>query len=150
MELSENKVSIKVFSSDVQYEDEPLIAIEKGANGEVIKAIGIAVKRLQTNNTSVHNPFKHPRSLVADFFLAEKILQYGVKQVHQSRIRPAPRIIMHQLEKTEGGLTSIEERVLRELALGAGAREVLVHLGGRINVSTDSFDAVKARSVATK
>lgn len=150
IELSENKTSIKVFSSDVQYEDEPLIAIEKGAKGEVIKAIGIAAKRLQSNNTSVHNPFKHPRSLVADFFLAEKILQYGVKQVHQSRIRPAPRIIMHQLEKTEGGLTSIEDRVLRELAVGAGAREVLVHIGDRINVLTDSFDAVKARSVAAK
>lgn len=52
---------------------------------------------------------------------------------------------MHQLEKTEGGLTSIEDRILRELALGAGAREVVIYLGDKINPKVDSFDAIKFR-----
>jgi rod shape-determining protein MreB and related proteins len=56
---------------------------------------------------------------------------------------------MHQLEKTEGGLTSIEERVLRELAVGAGAREVVIYLGSKINTNGDSFESVKSRVSAT-
>jgi len=56
---------------------------------------------------------------------------------------------MHQLEKVEGGLTSIEDRVLRELAVGAGAREVVIYLGSKINTGVDTFDSVKSRVSAT-
>ena len=149
VELSESKISIKVFSSDIKYEEEPYIAIEKTKKGEVVKAIGIAAKRQNSADISVTNPFKHPRSFVADFFLAEKIIQHGVFQIHKSWLRPAPRIIMHQLEKVEGGLTSIEDRVLRELAVGAGAREVVIYLGSKINTGVDTFDSVKLRVSAT-
>jgi rod shape-determining protein MreB len=149
VELSQNKISIKVFSSDIKYEDEPYIAIEKTKKGDVVKAIGKMAKRETSSNIAVTNPFQHPRSLVGDFFLAEKIIQHGVFEIHKSRIRPAPRIIMHQLEKTEGGLTSIENRVLRELAVGAGAREVVIYFGSKINTSVDSFDSVKSRVSAT-
>ena len=40
VELSENKISIKVFSSNIKYEDEPYIAIETTRKGEIVKAIG--------------------------------------------------------------------------------------------------------------
>jgi rod shape-determining protein MreB len=149
VELSENKISIKVFSSNIKYEDEPYIAIETTRKGEIVKAIGKIAKRETSSKITITNPFQHPRSFIGDFFLAEKIIQHGVFEIHKSRIRPAPRIIMHQLEKTEGGLTSIEDRVLRELAVGAGAREVVIYLGGKINTSIDSFDSVKSRVSAT-
>lgn len=149
VELSQNKISIKVFSSDVKYEDEPYIAIEKTKKGDVVKAIGKIAKQETSSDTWVTNPFQHPRSFVGDFLLAEKIIQHGVCEIHKSRVRPAPRMIMHQLEKTEGGLTNIEDRVLRELAVGAGAREVVIYLGGKINTRVDSFDSVKSRISAT-
>lgn len=149
VEVSANKVSIKVFASEIMYEDAPYIAIETTKKGEIIKAIGFEAKSLASSNVVVTNPFKHPRSFVGDFYLAEKIIQHGMLQVHKSRIRPAPRVIMHQLEKTEGGLTNIEERVLREIAAGAGAREVVIYLGKKINTGTDSFDLVRSRVSAT-
>lgn len=149
VELSESKISIKAFSSDINFEAEPFIAIEKTNKGEVIKAIGIEAKRSTRKNVTVINPFQHSRSFIADFFLAEKIIQHGVFEIHKSRLRPAPRIIIHQLEKTEGGLTSIEDRVLRELAFGAGARDVLVYLGNRIDISVDSFNSIKSKVLAT-
>ena len=89
------------------------------------------------------NPFSHPRMFVASFELAEKLLQYGISQLHTSGFRAAPRVIVHQLEKTEGGLTDIEDRVLRELALGAGAREVVIYLGPRINTQFEHYDDIK-------
>ena len=146
IELSESKVSIKAFSSDVAFEEEPYIAIEKNKKGEVVKVIGKEAKSLSGANIRVLNPFKHSRSFVADFICAEKIVQHGLYTLHKSIIRPAPRVIMHQLEKTDGGLTDIEERVLRELAFGAGAREVVIYLGSRINTNIESFDTVKQRT----
>ncbi len=80
---------------------------------------------------------------------AEKILQHGIYTMHNSKIRPSPRVIVHQLEKTDGGLTDIEQRVLRELAVGAGAREVVIYLGNKINTNVESFDKVKSRVSAT-
>lgn len=51
---------------------------------------------------------------------------------------------MHQLEKVDGELTDIEERVLKELAMGAGAREVLVyHHSVRIHAQQTSYTALK-------
>ncbi len=148
-ELSENKVSIKAFSSDMLFEEEPYIAIENTKKGEIIKAIGKDAKPLSAPNIRVVNPFKHSRSFVSDFMCAEKILQHGIYTMHNSKIRPSPRVIVHQLEKTDGGLTDIEERVLRELAVGAGAREVVIYLGYKINTNVESFDTVKSRVSAT-
>lgn len=145
IELSESKILIKVFSSDIKYEEEPYIAIEKTKKGERVKAIGGDAKRDTAIHVVVTNPFQHPRSFIGDFFLAEKIIQHGVFQIHKSILRPAPRIIMHQLEKTEGGLTTIEDRVLRELALGAGAREILIYLGRKIDTNAESYNAIKSR-----
>ncbi|WP_246129180.1 rod shape-determining protein [Colwellia demingiae] len=150
VELSENKVSIKAFTSDMSFEEEPYIAIENTKKGEVVKAIGKNAKSLSAPNIRVLNPFKHNRSFVADFMCAEKILQHGIYTMHNSPIiRPSPRVNIHQLEKTDGGLTDIEERVLRELAMGAGAREVVIYLGCKINTNVEGFDTVKARISAT-
>lgn len=149
VELREEKISIKTFSSDISFEVEPYIALEKTKKGEIVKAIGIEAKSLVSSNTRVLNPFKHNRSFISDFMCAEKILQHAIYSMNTSKIRPSPRVIIHQLEKTEGGLTDIEERVLRELALGAGAREVVIYLGGKINTQVEKFDTVKARVSAT-
>ncbi len=146
IELAQENVSIKVFGDSLQFNDAPYIAIETGKKGDVVKAIGMEAKGMASSQVRIENPFKHPRVLVADFWLAEKVLQHGILMLKKSRIRPAPRVVMHQLEKTEGGLTMIEERVLRELALGIGAREVVIYSGHKINPLVDTYDGVRAKS----
>jgi len=42
---------------------------------------------------------------------------------------PSPITVIHPMEKVEGGLTSIEQRALRELASGAGAHKVFIWVG---------------------
>ncbi|MEL0166782.1 MAG: rod shape-determining protein [Pseudomonadaceae bacterium] len=74
----------------------------------------------------------HPRVLIGDFALAEKYLQWLLRKAAGNRLLPAvPRLVMQQRDCLEGGLTEVELRVLRELALGAGAREVLVVEGAQ-------------------
>ena len=44
-----------------------------------------------------------------------------------------PRVIIQPLELIEGGLSEIEERVLHELARGAGASKVIVWVGPELS-----------------
>ncbi len=151
IELSENLLSIRTFSGDLKYEDTPLIAIENMDGNAIVREIGSNANNVHGQNIVVTNPFSHPRSLVSNFTYAEKIIQHAIRTLHGSRIsfKPAPRVIMHQLEKNEGGLSDIEERALQELALGAGAREVLIYSGDKINSKIESYEKIKARVGAT-
>lgn len=143
IELSEQRITMRRFDTHEHFEYEPWVAIEEVKGKWVVKAIGKGARELDGPHVKIENPFSHPRSFVANFGLAEKVLQYGIAQVNTSKLPPSPRVVMHQLEKTEGGLTGIEDRVLRELALGAGAREVVVHIGAKVNTRTTKFDDLK-------
>lgn len=149
VELSENRIIMQKFSTGHFIEIEPWIALERAKGKEKIKAIGREAKLLSGPTIQTSNPFSHTRSFIGNFMLAEKILQHGIFTLNNSKLRAAPRVIMHQLEKTDGGLSDIEERVLRELAIGMGAREVLIHTGSKIKVRAQSYDDIKAKIKAT-
>ena len=74
--------------------------------------------------------FATDRLLVGKFSVAENVLQGAMKQLHQNRwLSPSPIVVIHPMEKVEKGLSEVEERVLLELAAGAGARRVIVWEG---------------------
>ncbi len=149
IELRESRIRIVSFLDNLEYDEKPLIAIESAGDKSIVKGIGSACTEISDPNIKVINPFSHPRSMVSSFTYAEKIINHAVNELHGLVFQPAPRIVMHQLEKNEGGLTEIEERVLRELAIGAGAREVLVFQGAQINSKIESYDSIKARLKTT-
>jgi rod shape-determining protein MreB len=47
------------------------------------------------------------------------------------------------MEKTEGGLTIIEKRAFQELAISAGAYDVVVYLGNEIFIKDFNYEAIK-------
>lgn len=76
------------------------------------------------------DPFTTERLLVGKFSAAEYVLKRGIRQLHAGRwLTPSPIIVVHPMEKTENGLSEVEERALRELAVGVGARKVFVWVG---------------------
>ncbi|MFC3154568.1 rod shape-determining protein MreB [Gilvimarinus japonicus] len=128
------------------YDEEPLMAIKSDKKGQpIVVEIGSKVKTLgDLERDKVVNPFSHPRLLVHDFVVAEKIIQHAISQLHQSKwIAPSPRVIFQPMEKLEGGVTGIEERLYRELCLGAGAREVLLYIGDPLSMYNLDFDVFK-------
>ena len=74
-------------------------------------------------------PFSTARMLVGDFASADKTLKAAMAQVGGKSFLASPSVLMHPLELVEGGLSQIEERILQELAAGAGARKVRIWLG---------------------
>ena len=73
--------------------------------------------------------FSHPRTVIGEFTVAELLLKKGVKSV--GGFLP-PRVLMHPMEKIEGGLTQIEERVFLEVAYGSGASKGAVWSGAQL------------------
>jgi rod shape-determining protein MreB len=130
IQIRETELAVTELGTGKVWCDEPLLAIKREAGMTRILEVGSKAKRRQGPAVELINPFSHPRTLLKDFIAAEKLLQVAFRQLHQSSVfRPSPFVIIHPLEKTDGGLTEVEERAFRELALGAGARGAIVWQG---------------------
>jgi rod shape-determining protein MreB and related proteins len=117
--------------SGVEFSDIPAIAIEKNGRKSSIIAVGLQATKLSDNpNVMVTNGFKHPRTLLADFTIAERTLRYFLVKVRpKSFFTPAPVLIIHPQAVLEGGLTQIEIRAFGELGAMIGSRQVYVWEG---------------------
>lgn len=123
--LSPQRFTVKEVKSGRTFSGVPEIAL---TGSDKVKVLGIGPEaRAHGADPAVRivNPFTHPRSLFSDFALAEQFVKLAIRRVvGESLFQMSPRVIMHALGEPEGGYTQIERRVMRELALSAGAREV--------------------------
>jgi len=91
-------------------------------NNKTVAAVGEAAKQMLGRtpaNIQAIRPMKD--GVIADFTVTEKMLQYFIHKVHQSKfLRPSPRVLVC----VPAGSTQVERRAIKESALGAGAREV--------------------------
>jgi len=87
-----------------------------------VAAVGDDAKQMlgrTPRNITAIRPMKD--GVIADFTVTEKMLQYFIHKVHESKIiRPSPRVLIC----VPCGSTQVERRAIRESAAGAGAREV--------------------------
>lgn len=137
LRVNRERVSLRDISSNRAFECRAILGIDSSNR---VASVGDPVSG---NSVTSVNPFDHPRVLVHDFNVAEKIFAYAVERVAEKRfLRPMPDIVVHPDLRLDGGLTMIEDRVLRELAENAGARKVAVHYG---DILTDAGvrDALK-------
>ncbi|MEA3639015.1 MAG: rod shape-determining protein [Lamprobacter sp.] len=105
--------------------DEPsVVAIRQDQDGgrKSVAAVGEEAKQMRgrtPQNIVAIRPLKD--GVIADFTVTEKMLQYFIHKVHESRlIRPSPRVLIC----VPCGSTQVERRAIKESAYGAGAREV--------------------------
>jgi hypothetical protein len=108
---------------------------------------GVVYLRVRTNHMRLRDagtgrevevpaaePFTTKRLLVGEFTVAERLLADGLKRLGGgSWFRASPVLVIHPLEMVDGGLSQIEERVLRELGVGAGGRRVIIHVGSELS-----------------
>ncbi|MEN8147774.1 MAG: rod shape-determining protein [Campylobacterota bacterium] len=131
--FTRDKVSFYYYPSDVRYEDEPMLAIKKKGKKETVSAVGKEIKELKEEDTSaIYTPFKPFEMEPENFNHAEKVISYLMKKgatFEGSLV--APRVIIHP-NKTY--VSEMEEDAYRELAMSAGAREVVVYVGDELQV----------------
>jgi len=84
--------------------------------------------------TLASTPFTSTRLLIGQFTAAQQALKGGFKDMAAGRLFvPSPTVLMHPVDMVEGGLSEIEERVLKEVAIGAGAGRVVVWVGEELS-----------------
>jgi rod shape-determining protein MreB and related proteins len=80
----------------------------------------------QTISKRALKPFSSTRNIVSNFNNANETIESVLLDLglRRSFFQPRLKILMHQLEGHEGGLSDIEKRALRDLAEMAGANKV--------------------------
>ena len=96
---------------------------DRGRGGnKTVAAVGESAKKMlgrTPENITAIRPMKE--GVIADYTVTEKMLQYFIHKVHESKIiRPSPRVLIC----VPCGSTQVERRAIKESAAGAGAREV--------------------------
>ncbi|MBC7795555.1 MAG: rod shape-determining protein [Pyrinomonadaceae bacterium] len=131
--IKSSALSMRNVTEGISFEDVPLIAFSK--TSKRLLQIGKAAKSLSNDSDAVVvNGFESPRSIIGDFGAAEKTLQHFLKKVEPQKswwqfLPFAPTMIIHPLEKVEGGLTQVEARALEDLCYRARAANVYVWTG---------------------
>ncbi|WP_417069282.1 hypothetical protein [Niveibacterium terrae] len=87
------------------------------------------IARREAVEISAERAFSHPRMLVGDFVEAQRCLKKAVATANGPGLVLRTRILIQPMEKIEGGLTQVEERLFIELALGGGAAKAIVWIG---------------------
>jgi rod shape-determining protein MreB len=145
-QIWESRVKLTDIQTEKIFDEKPLVAIDnKDKSKPVVVAVGNEVS-IGAADVEIINPFSHPRVLFSDFTVGEKFFQYAIKKLLGDKlISPGPFVIVHPMEKTEGGLTMIEVRAFRELAFGAGARDSVVYEGNELSTYEIDFASIKER-----
>jgi rod shape-determining protein MreB len=125
-----DSLTVRDARSGAFVKEPPLVAISTGEKPEVI-AVGREAEFLRGQPTvDVVNPFRHPRTPLSDFTVAEVLIKSLVRKLRgRKMLMPSPTIVMHLAVHLEGDITQIEVRALRELGIGAGARKCIGWIG---------------------
>jgi rod shape-determining protein MreB len=99
-----------------------VVAVTKDGRGpDRVRAVGREAKEMlgrTPGNIVAIRPMKD--GVIADFEVTEAMLRYFIERVHNRSKLVRPRIVI----AVPSGITSVEQRAVRESAMSAGAREV--------------------------
>ncbi|MDR0630509.1 MAG: rod shape-determining protein [Holosporales bacterium] len=100
-----------------------VVAVADVGNRKEVLAIGDEAKQM-LGRTPGHIQAIRPLrdGVIADFEIAEEMIKYFIRRVHNRGIFTSPRIVIC----VPYGATAVEKRAIQEAAEGAGAREVFL------------------------
>jgi rod shape-determining protein MreB len=131
VEISPQRLSVRDLKTGLAVSEVPELAID--AKTKKVLAMGpqAHAAAAQVASCEVVNPFAHPRSLVSDLACATLLLRASIRRVSPRHwLHPKPQVFLHLADEPEGGYTDVECRALGEMALGAGARNAVLCIGG--------------------
>lgn len=133
VQLSSERLTLRNAKTGEIVSDVPEVAFTRKPKLSIV-GYGIEARLHKSEPTvEVINPFAHPRSIVSDFSAGEQLLKAFLRRLQGSSIfAVSPKVVMHPLGDPDGGLTQIEVRALREMAMGAGASGVVIWQGRKL------------------
>ncbi|MDD1779822.1 rod shape-determining protein [Enterovibrio sp. ZSDZ35] len=114
------------------FDEKPQIAWRFGERKQKqILAFGNGAEKFRNvNAVTISNPFSHPRSIISDYKAIQPLLRHAIAQVVKTGVlMPRIQVILHPMEKVEGGITEVEKKALCEMAYHAGVKSAFVYWG---------------------
>lgn len=135
VKVAPDRLTVRNVKTGAEISEVPEVAIGKAGKKAVVLAVGAAARTAaSTQSAELVNPFNHPRTLLGDFTVGEQLLKAFVRRLNgKSWLALAPRVVMHPLGSPAGGFTQVERRAFHEMALGAGASQVVVWVGRELS-----------------
>ena len=128
--LSPFRLTVRNVKTGEFISEVPEVAISRGPKEKILGVGDEAALHKSSKSAHVVNPFAHPRSMMSDFTAGQAVVKALVRKLLKSGLfAPAPRMVFHPQGDPAGGFTQVEIRAFREMALGAGASEVIVWQG---------------------
>ena len=126
IDLGTANTLIYVRDRGIVLNEPSVVAVQEdySRGGKVIVDVGVEAKNM-LGRTPGHITAVRPMKdgVIADFTYTEKMLQYFIGKVHDTRLlKPSPRVLVC----VPVGSTQVERRAIRESAEGAGARTVAI------------------------
>lgn len=92
-------------------------------------------------------PFSSNRLCISNFEVAEFTIRNAINELVKQRkfLGHSFRILIHQLDKIEGGLCSIEKRALRDIGEQVGGNYVVIYEGEKPLSIDDAKIEIKAK-----
>ena len=129
--FSPDLVRAKSSKSKTSFETTPFVAIRQGK----VLAIGPEAEKMRSgpddDTIQIINPFNHPRLLISDFNAAMEVFRFAIRKTAKKKMLIRPQVIVHPLpaDRLAGGIADLEIRLLREMGMAVGGREVHIWLG---------------------
>jgi hypothetical protein len=73
--------------------------------------------------------FGHPRFLFGDFDQCEEIIRSSLRKLELGWSLVPPKVVVTVEKELAGGITKIDERLIREVFMHGGARDVVIKNG---------------------
>jgi rod shape-determining protein MreB and related proteins len=137
IQIKAKELTLKNVTQAIVYRDIPLLMVRRQGKSFPVLAYGKEVLQMPqpSREAFIVNGFDHPRSIIGDYEAAEKTLTLFLPKVDGRKNKWLPyapmEVIMHPLEKLDGGLTTAEKRALQDMAFRAKTRKMVRVWEGR-------------------
>ena len=123
IDLGTANTLIYVKGAGIVQNEPSVVAITEVDGKQQVLAVGDEAKIMlgrTPGNIKAIRPLRD--GVIADFDIAEEMIKYFIKKVHQRRTFASPQIIIC----VPSGSTAVERRAIQEAAEAAGARQVFL------------------------
>lgn len=139
IEVSASLLQVHNYNTGKSVQIEPWIALKKNH----LIALSSEARLMLDKEVTRINPFEHTRVYMSDWEVAEVLFRHVIERVKGRFTLINPLVVIHPKQRFNDALTSIEKKAFIEVGLSAGAREVVVYEGERIDSEQIDFKALK-------
>jgi rod shape-determining protein MreB len=123
IDLGTANTLVYVNGKGIVLNEPSVVAVSLNGTRSSVLAVGNEAKSMLGKTPGYISAIRPLRDgVIADFEVAEEMIKYFIKKIHNRRLFTAPRIIIC----VPFGATAVERRAIQESAEGAGASEVFL------------------------